>query len=239
MARKRFLPVYFLRMAEGLKQGTPRQQIVTEISEKYGIPRSTVSVYLSQVFPKKEAVTPARIKALLWEKRRAVLSSYDRSERALKREASLTPEQRRERALKGLKAIASLTPEQRRERALKAAASRLGKVFGESKYVEDLPVLNLLGEAERNKLYEEHVGIIDAAVRRFRNRPDFGDIQGTADLAFFVALTKWDRKADLPQLIKDQINYSLIVYFSAEKRHAITEVPFDERIAGKPKRGKR
>ncbi len=147
--------------------------------------------------------------------------------------------QRRERALKR---EASMSAGQRRERALKGAASRRANVFGESRRVEYLPVLNLLSKTERNNLYEKHVKIIDESVRRFRGRTDFGDVQGTADLAFFVALSKWDKKADLPKLIKDQIKYDLIGYFSAEKRHALTEVPFDERIlteSTKPRRRRR
>ena len=112
--RKKFLPVYFLKMAQKLKQGTPRKKIAAEMAQKHGIPKETGNTYLSRVFPKKQAVSPADIERLLWKKRRTIRSSFDRKEAALKSAATLTPKQRRDRAKRGLEAIAALTPKQRR-----------------------------------------------------------------------------------------------------------------------------
>lgn len=354
---KRFLPVYFLKMAHELKKETPRKQIIAEMAQKYGIPAETVKFYLTKVFPKRVAISPEAINDLLWKKRATLLSPSEWRQMAFKREASFSPEQRRDRSWhistgvkaaaaskppeerskiavkrmedlsegqkvawarkksasmkrvhaalsskqrlariskalaavaaftptqrrdRSLKAAASMTPQERRDRALrreaamsfkkkrarslkgaasmslkqrldrgrkvsaakaalplkekerialKAAVSRRKSLFGEALRVEGLPVLNLLSAAERNALYEKHFGMIDEALKRFRARRDFDEIQGIADLAFFVALTKWDKKMDLEKLVRDHITHDLIVYFSGEKRRGRTELSFDE-----------
>ena len=155
----------------------------------------------------------------------AAMPPDKKSARGRKTAASLTPEGRSARSQKGAD---SLTREQRRARSLKAAASKRKNLLGEAGYVGKLPVLNLLSETERNSLYEKNLSVVNEAVRKFKKRPDFRDIQGTANLASLVALTKWDRKADLPKLIRAQIKYDLIVYFSKEKGHRLTPLLMKE-----------
>ena len=45
--RKKFLPVYFLKMADRLKKGISRDQIIREMSKKHGFSSSTIKTYLS------------------------------------------------------------------------------------------------------------------------------------------------------------------------------------------------
>lgn len=119
--RKKILPVYYLKMAHMLKQGISRQEIAEEMTRKHGLTQKTIKRLLYETFPQYAIRSGVPIDALLWEKKRSVLSSEDRRVIAQKREAAKTPEAKRERVRK---IWSKLTPEQRREKGRKMAEAR-------------------------------------------------------------------------------------------------------------------
>ena len=118
---KKFLPVYYLKMASELKKGTPRKTIIEEMAARHGIPKDTAKKYLEKTFPKQQIQSSQDIDRLLWKKRTTIPTPEQRRQIALKRAAKLTPEQRRQIALK---IAAAKTPEQRRQIARKREAAK-------------------------------------------------------------------------------------------------------------------
>lgn len=372
--RKRFLPVYYLKMAVELRKGTSRQQIIRELSQKHGVLKRTARKHLNEAFPSGKIQTAGDIERLLWERRRQIRTSlWDKRKAHVKGAKKLSPEQwseiirkgqthrtfekksaasrkswelltpeekakrleplreggrrispekRREAVIKGRdntspearerireaarrtaqrkttkerseaakkgwanlspekqkniseaarqtvhrqntpehremlsmkakarwnsltpeeqdemkqqlarmrQAYADLPPEKRSETTRKGAETKRKKTFGGLEYVESLPELNLLTQAEIDEIFDSHKNLIDEAISRYKaTRRDFDEIQDIANYAFAMALAKWDKKMDLKKLIRDSIECGLIKYFTQERTRQVEEVSFNE-----------
>src|SRR3989344_334239 len=152
-------------------------------------------------------------------KREAANPSGKKSQAAKKRDAAMSPRKRARRSLRMSKAHerfqASLTPEERRRRA-------------QPIMVPLTPEQQAMGTAERNRLFEENLSLVDSAVRGYWRRPEFDDIRQEAELAFLEILGKWDRKMPLEKLAKDAIARALIRFFSKRKGTALRERPRED-----------
>ncbi len=124
--RKRFHPVYFLKMASELKKGKPREEIIREMSQKHGHPEGTVKTHLSRYFPPKEIRTNADIDRLLWEKRTKIPSKADVSKKLREAFRKIKPLRS-----KIMKEVAKRTPRrERKARMAKIRAKRTPESFG-------------------------------------------------------------------------------------------------------------
>ncbi len=92
-----FLPVYYLKMADGLKQGIPRSAIVTEMASRYGMSKPAIRRALASGFPPSRISAPADVCRLLWVKRGTLVTShYDLSLAAKQRWARVSAGERAE-----------------------------------------------------------------------------------------------------------------------------------------------
>ena len=196
------MPVHFLWFKDKLAKGFDRKKIAATFSEKYGGNERTTFNYLNKYFPKN--LTPENA---LWAYRHAVK----------------TAEQRSERAKRG---AAALSPEQRSERARKASVSRRNNLVKDISYIENLPRVDVLSERETADKFRELSTLINPIVGKFRRRGDFEDIKGVVNLAVFEALARWDGKTVLEKLVADSIKLHLIDYFGNLKKWNINEIPF-------------
>jgi len=197
---------------------------------------------------RQDAMTPEQ-KVKAEKKRQATLTPEQRS-RAGKAggkatDAKLTSEQRREKGRKGGKATAAtiiteqrskaarkgwaqLSPEQRNKRQRKAARSKRENLIKDFIYFEKLPRLNLLSKQETETKFRELASLIQTLTKKFRSRKNFKDITGVVNLAVADALSKWDKKRNLQQLIIDSTALHLIDYFGQQKKWNINEVLVDD-----------
>ena len=235
------MPVHFLWFKDKLAKGFDRKKIAATFSEKYGGNERTTFNYLNKYFPKN--LTPENA---LWAYRHAVKTAEQRSERAKRGAAALSPEQRSERAKRAAAALspeqrserarkigesvkraaAALSPEQRSERARKASVSRRNNLVKDISYIENLPRVDVLSERETADKFRELSTLINPIVGKFRRRGDFEDIKGVVNLAVFEALARWDGKTVLEKLVADSIKLHLIDYFGNLKKWNINEIPF-------------
>jgi len=122
----RFMPVHLLWLKDRLEKGHSRAQTAKLFSQRFGGNQHTVQTYLGKHFPKNLVPENA-----LWKYRKTAPTREQRSEKARKAAATLTPEQKSAIARKigeGIKrAAATLTPDQRSAIARKRQAAFTSK----------------------------------------------------------------------------------------------------------------